>query len=101
MRQQARMHSTVGSNALGLGNAAAGDTLSLDLPGRGVQEVVVDFRNENFVGLRTDDAMIRIFGRNAFGHRVGLTVHDFKPGAKAEDNAEAWQQALNGAYAAA
>ncbi|GAA1496968.1 SRPBCC domain-containing protein [Paeniglutamicibacter kerguelensis] len=88
-------------DALGLGNAAVGDTLSLDLPGRGRQEVVVDFRNENFVGLRTDDAMIRIFGRNAFGHRVGLTVHDFKPGAKPEDNAEAWQQALNSAYSAA
>lgn len=88
-------------DSLRLGNAVAGDTRSINLPGRGMQEVVVDFRNENFVGLRTGEAMVRIFGRNAFGHRVGLTVHDFRPGARAEDTAEAWQRALADAYAVA
>lgn len=87
-------------DALGVGAAQAGDSLTLELPGRGPQETVVDFRNENFVGLRTPDAMIRIFGRNAFGHRVGLTVHDFRPGADADGNEEALQAALDAAYAA-
>ena len=65
------------------GDAAAGIELELQLPGRGTDPVTVDFRNENFVGLRTSDALVRIFGRNAFGGPVGLTVHDFAAGADA------------------
>lgn len=85
--------------SLGLEDAREGESHSLNLPGNGLTEVVVDFRNENFVGLRTKSSMIRIFGRNAFGHRVGLTIHDFDPDAVEQENTEAWQHAIDGAYA--
>ncbi|PQZ96204.1 ATPase [Arthrobacter sp. MYb227] len=85
--------------SLGLENAKEGESHSVNLPGSGLSEIVVDFRNENFVGLRTNSSMIRIFGRNAFGHRVGLTVHDFAPDADAQENTSLWQQAINEAYA--
>lgn len=86
-------------SSLGLENAKEGESHSVNLPGTGLTELVVDFRTENFVGLRTSAALIRIFGRNAFGQRVGLTVHDFAPDADAEENTNLWQQAINEAYA--
>jgi hypothetical protein len=85
-------------SALGLDDAAAGAELELPLPGRGTARATVDFRNENFLGLRTADALVRIFGRNAFGGPVGVTVHDFATGADAQANTAAWQEALDGAY---
>jgi hypothetical protein len=39
----------------------------------------VDYLSENFVGLRTETALYRFFGRNAFGATVGLTIHVFDP----------------------
>lgn len=84
---------------LGLENASEGTTHQVNLPGTGIDEVVVDFRNTNFVGLRSANALIRIFGRNAFGHKVGMTVHDFAPGADAQANTNAWQQIIDQAYA--
>ncbi|WP_308196899.1 hypothetical protein [Sinomonas terrae] len=67
----------------------------------------MDFRNENFLGLRTADAMVRVFGRNAFGDRVGLTVHDFsldsaspeERAARAEENTSAFTEWLAQIYA--
>ena len=50
------------------------------------------------MGLRTADALVRIFGRNAFGGPVGLTIHDFADGADAQANTAAWQEALDAAY---
>lgn len=47
---------------LGLENAKEGESHSVNLPVGGLTELVVDFRKENFVGLRTNSSMIRIFG---------------------------------------
>lgn len=85
--------------ALGLADAAAGQHVTIQPPGLEQVEAVVDFSNENFLGLRTADAMVRIFGRNAFGARVGLTVHDFAPGADAAANTAAWTRCLDSAFA--
>lgn len=64
--------------ALGLvAGAAAGDSAPAALPGIASDTAVVDFWNDNFVGVRTCDALYRFFGRNAFGAPVGLTVHHF------------------------
>ncbi|MDQ4503031.1 SRPBCC domain-containing protein [Sinomonas sp. ASV322] len=92
---------------LGLEGASAGDVRALELPGLGRVEATVDFRNANFLGLRTRDALVRVFGRNAFGDRVGLTVHDFsvdaatpdERDARGEANTEAWTEWLAGVYA--
>ncbi|GAA4381342.1 SRPBCC family protein [Paeniglutamicibacter cryotolerans] len=86
--------------ALGLADVVAGQDVNLQLPGLGRVDAVVDFGNENFLGLRTDDAMVRIFGRNAFGARVGLTVHDFAPGADAAATSGAWNGYLESVFAA-
>ncbi|MBC9724745.1 SRPBCC domain-containing protein [Streptomyces sp. TRM68367] len=80
--------------ALGLGDDVAEGTR---VAARGPEEfdAVVDFRNPYFIGLRTGDALVRFFGRNHWGGTVGMSVHDFAPGADAEANEAAWQGWLN------
>lgn len=85
--------------ALGIHDAGAGGHVSLTSAGLGLVDAEVDYLDQNFVGLRTEDAMIRFFGRNAFGAVVGLTVHLFAEGAEAEPAGAAWGAWLNGLYA--
>ena len=59
----------------------------------------VDFRNPYFLGRRTEDALIRFFGRNHWGYPVGISVHDFAPGADAKADETAWQGWLNSVFA--
>ena len=49
-----------------------------------VLDAVVDFRNPYFLGLRSESALIRFFGRNHWGAPVGISVHDFAPDADAK-----------------
>jgi hypothetical protein len=51
-----------------------------------------------FVGLRTDDTLIRFFGRNAFGGPVGITVHHFGDADVAELQRD-WREWLEARYA--
>jgi hypothetical protein len=86
--------------ALGLAeNTAEGTTVEVRGPERRLFEAVVDYHNPYFLGLRTDDALIRFFGRNHWGAPVGISVHDFAPGADAKVNEAAWQEWLNAVYA--
>jgi len=84
--------------ALGIHDAGAGGHVSLTIAGVGTVDAVVDYLDKNFVGLRTEDAMYRFFGRNAFGAVVGMTVHLFAPGADGEAAGTAWGAWLNGIY---
>ncbi|WP_329520943.1 SRPBCC family protein [Spirillospora sp. NBC_01491] len=85
--------------ALGLEEGASeGARVRVGLPGAGEADAVLDYRNENFIGLRTGDALYRFFGRNAFGAPVGLTVHLFGPDADQERDQRVWQDWLNGLY---
>ncbi|MER6537517.1 SRPBCC family protein [Streptomyces sp. 900105755] len=85
--------------ALGLpDDLSAGAKTSVHGPGGRVLEAVVDYRDPYFVGLRTEDALIRFFGRNHWGAPVGISVHDFAPDADAEANETAWQDWLNGVF---
>lgn len=68
------------------------------LPG-GPTEVVVDYATEHFLGLRTESALIRFFGRNAWGAPVGVAVHDFAPGADGAATTAAWDGWLEKVYA--
>ncbi|WP_104088854.1 ATPase [Arthrobacter sp. GMC3] len=84
--------------ALGIDDAGAGRSVSVEVPGLGIIDAVVDYQDPNFVGLRTEDAMFRFFGRNAFGAVVGMTVHLFADGADADAAGAAWGAWLNGLY---
>ena len=85
--------------ALGVESAAAGSTVELELDGVGRLSGEVDFANENFLGLRTNDALYRFFGRNAFGATVGMTVHDFSGSGDPDSTAKAWGGFLESVYA--
>ncbi|MFF3983112.1 SRPBCC domain-containing protein [Streptomyces sp. NPDC001797] len=85
--------------ALGLpDDLSAGAKASVHGPGGRVLEAVVDYRDPYFVGLRTEDALIRFFGRNHWGAPVGISVHDFAPDADTEANETAWQDWLDGVF---
>ncbi|MEU2161592.1 SRPBCC domain-containing protein [Streptomyces chengbuensis] len=89
------------TRALGIPDGAAeGATVRFDLPGTGPVDAVLDYRNRYFVGLRTEDAMYRVFGRNHFGAPVGVSVHDFAPGADAAKAELAWRGRLEEIFAA-
>lgn len=89
---------TAVKSALGIHDAGAGGHVSVAIAGLGTVEAEVDYLDENFVGLRTGDAMFRFFGRNAFGAVVGMTIHLFAEGADADAAGAAWGAWLNGLY---
>jgi uncharacterized protein YndB with AHSA1/START domain len=79
--------------------ARAGETVRVAIPGAGQVDAVLDYRNPYFFGLRTPDAMYRVFGRNHWGATVGVAVHDFGAGADADALTREWQKWLDGVYA--
>jgi hypothetical protein len=83
--------------ALQLGSAARDTTVDVPLP-TGETRAVVDYRNDWFVGLRTDTSLVRIFGRNFFGAPVAVAVHSFTD-TPADDLTAAWRTALDSIYA--
>ncbi|MDX3312563.1 SRPBCC domain-containing protein [Streptomyces sp. NPDC054884] len=86
----------VGS-ALGL---SADDAQGARVTVRGPWEfdAVLDYRNPYFLGLRTDTALVRVFGRGRWGAPVGVSVHDFAPDADAGATGKAWQDWLNSVF---
>ncbi|MFD4597635.1 SRPBCC domain-containing protein [Streptomyces sp. NPDC058464] len=90
---------TAVGRALGLpDDLAEGAKVSVRRPGGRALDAVVDYRDPYFIGLRTDDALVRFFGRNHWGAPVGISIHDFAPDADAEANETAWQDWLNGVF---
>jgi uncharacterized protein YndB with AHSA1/START domain len=85
--------------ALGVEGQPQGAQVDLELEGIGRLSGELDYVNEYFLGLRTDHAMYRFFGRNHFGSVVGLTVHDFSGTGDSEATAEAWKSYLAQVYA--
>ncbi|MER5940752.1 MULTISPECIES: SRPBCC domain-containing protein [unclassified Streptomyces] len=83
--------------ALGVGaDVAAGTTVTVHGPDE--FDAVVDFRNPYFIGLRTDRGLTRVFGRNHWGYPVGISLHDFTPGADIKECETEWQGWLNGVF---
>jgi uncharacterized protein YndB with AHSA1/START domain len=90
----------VAARALGLADdTAEGAQVQARGPEGQLLDAVLDFRSPYFIGLRTDGALIRVFGRNHWGAPVGITVHDFAADADAETNERAWQNWLDGVFA--
>lgn len=62
--------------ALGIDAATAiGDSVTVGVAG--IDSAILDFHDENFIGLRTEGALYRFFGRNHFGGTVDLGIYDF------------------------
>jgi uncharacterized protein YndB with AHSA1/START domain len=80
-------------------DAAEGARVRVDAAGGEVLDAVVDFRSRHFIGLRTDTALYRFFGRNHFGAPVGISVHDFAPQADAKHTEVTWRDWLHRLYA--
>jgi hypothetical protein len=60
---------------------------------------VVDYFAPNFLGIRSDQALYRFFGRNAFGGPVGMSIHHFADGVDADAAGAEWTRWLAGVYA--
>ena len=77
-------------------NAGTGDSVRLahdDVDG------VIDYKSDHFLGIRTDDALYRFFGRNAFGGPVGMTIHHFGNGVDPDAVGRSWEEWLAQTYA--
>ncbi len=55
----------------------------------------IDYLQPNFVGIRSSSALLRFFGRNAFGQPVGMTIHQFGKVEDAEGIASKWKEWLD------
>ncbi len=85
--------------ALGLdADAAVGQRVRLRPAGLPPLDAVVDYRTDAFLGLRTDDALIRVYGRDAFGWPVGVALHLFAPDADGPALEQAWRAWLDGVF---
>lgn len=79
-------------------DVAEGARVRVDAPGEPL-DAMVDFRSRHFIGLRTDTALYRFFGRNHFGAPVGISIHDFAPQADAKHTELIWRDWLHRLYA--
>ncbi|MFG2462639.1 SRPBCC domain-containing protein [Streptomyces sp. NPDC048523] len=83
--------------ALGVGEDVAAGT-RVTVHGPDTFDAVVDFRNPYFIGLRTDRSLTRVFGRNHWGHPIGISLHDFSADADIKECENEWQAWLNGVF---
>ena len=78
-----------------LGASAEGDRVTVPIGGG---DGVVDYVNDKFLGVRTDDALYCFFGRNAWSLPVGVSVHHFGNGIDPDAAGDAWRDWLAGVY---
>jgi uncharacterized protein YndB with AHSA1/START domain len=83
--------------ALGLpADVVAGDPVTLDAPGGGAPITgVVDYATGPFLGIRTADALYRVYGRDRWGYPCGIAHHRFAPDANQAAETAAWQAWLD------
>lgn len=87
-------------SALGItAQTTLGDSLTIDISGFGETTATVDFHNEYFIGLRTDDALIRVFGRNHFGAPVAVGIYHYGIDPAYDESGAPWQRWLGELYA--
>jgi hypothetical protein len=86
--------------ALGLQqDVAAGDRVRLTPAGLEPIEGVVDYETDAFLGVRSDEALYRFYGRDAWGYPVGVAHHLFGSGVDAAAQEKAWGDWLSGVFA--
>jgi hypothetical protein len=76
-----------------------GDAVTLTPHGLDAIDAVIDYRQPNFLGARSDDALYRFFGRNAFGAPVGMSIHRFGDDVDADAVTQRWQNWMDSALA--
>ena len=81
------------------GDAAAGVRATVELPGAPGVKATIDYLTQEFIGLRTDDALYRFYGRDAFGWPVGVAHHLFGEDVDGSGAERAWGDWLAGLYA--
>jgi uncharacterized protein YndB with AHSA1/START domain len=87
--------------ALGVqGKAGLGVDVSIELPGAGRIDGVIDYATPSLLGLRTPDALIRFHGRWGLGMTVAVGHHAYGGSFDAEATKHAWTAWLNRALAA-
>jgi len=74
-------------------------SVRLTLPGRPPTAGTVDYVSENFLGVRTADALIRFHGRWPIGMPVAVSGHVYVDGIDATDTAAAWTTWLAATFA--
>jgi hypothetical protein len=86
--------------ALGL-RPPVGEGASVRLNPEGLEPIdgVIDYARPNFIGIRTDDALYRLFGRNAFGGPVGISIHVFASGTEPDELKRNWKRWMDAALA--
>jgi len=86
--------------ALGIADDQPVDSvLDVDLPAVGKTRATLDFSNDTFFGLRTDDALYRVFGRNRFGMPVAVGVYQYgEQSLPLSDVEAAWDRWLTEVY---
>lgn len=82
------------------GPADLGSEVSIDLPGAGRLDGVIDYATPTFIGLRTSDALIRFHGRWGLGMTVAVSHHAYGDSLDAEATKRAWQAWLDRVLAA-
>jgi uncharacterized protein YndB with AHSA1/START domain len=86
--------------ALGLEESvAAGDRVRLTPAGIEPIDGVVDYATDEFLGVRSADALYRLYGRDAWGWPVGVAHHLFADGVDETATEQAWSGWLQGVFA--
>jgi hypothetical protein len=85
--------------ALGLPDVpVAGEPVRLAPDGVDPIEGVVDFATGPFLGIRTADALLRVYGRDAWGWPAGVAHHFFAEDADGEALRATWSAWVAGAF---
>jgi hypothetical protein len=86
--------------ALGLADdVVAGDPVRLTPTGLEPIDGVVDYATGTFLGVRSADALYRVYGRDRWGWPVGIAHHLFADGVDQEVEQQRWAGWLDGVFA--
>jgi hypothetical protein len=88
--------------ALGLADdVAAGDRVRLTPARLETIDAVVDYATDAFLGVRSADALYRVYGRDRWGWPVGVAHHLFGGGVDQAASERAWRGWMAGVFARA
>jgi uncharacterized protein YndB with AHSA1/START domain len=79
-------------------DAVAGDPVRLTPAGMAPIDGVVDYATGSFLGVRGDDALYRLYGRDTWGWPVGVAHHLFADGVDQADSERAWGDWVAGVF---
>ncbi|HEY8581320.1 MAG TPA: SRPBCC domain-containing protein [Capillimicrobium sp.] len=90
----ARLRAALGVPA----DAVAGDPVRLEPDGLEPIDGVIDYATGPFLGIRTADALLRLYGRDTWGWPAAVAHHLFAPGADPATSRQAWERWVAGVF---